>query len=97
MRPSVFQSTADFLSQQLADISADLARLPLLLKVFLIACAAAILGLSLFLVLATRRLEKQQRLYECRRHFCDDGDEGGFAACEKEVLGPARGEGGPWP
>lgn len=94
MRPGVLQSTADFLSQRLADLSADLARQPLLLKVFLIACAAAILGLALFLACARRRLEKQQqRLHECRRHFYDEGDD--FPACEK-VLGPARVEGS-WP
>ncbi|KAK7716643.1 hypothetical protein SLS63_011067 [Diaporthe eres] len=95
MRPGVLQSTADFLSQQLAKLSADLARQPLILKVFLVACAVAILGLALFLACARRRLEKQLRLHECRRHFYDDGDDDGFAVCEK-VLGPVRGEGS-WP
>lgn len=95
MRPGVLQSTADFLSQQLADLRDDLARQPLLLKVFLVACAVAILLLALFLACARRRLEKQQRMYECRRHFDEDDDEGDFPACEK-VLGPARSEGS-WP
>lgn len=95
MRPGVLQSTADFLSQQLAKLSADLARQPLLLKVFLVACAVAILGLALFLACARRRLEKQLRLHECRRHFYDDGDDDSFAVCEK-VPGPVRGEGS-WP
>ncbi|KAG6368764.1 hypothetical protein INS49_002978 [Diaporthe citri] len=88
MRPGVLQSTADFLSQQLADLGADLARQPLLLKVFLVACGAAILGLALFLACARRRLEKQQqRLHECRRHFYEDGDDQDFPVCEK-ALGP---------
>lgn len=89
MRPGVLQSTADFLSQQLADLSAYLSRQPLLLTVFLIACAVALLGLALFLSGARRGLERRQRLHECRRHFDDDYQD--FpVSCEKEVLGPAR-------
>lgn len=85
----MIQSTADFFSQQLTDFSAYLSRQPLLLTVFLIACAVALLGLALFLTGARRGLEKQHRLHECRRHFDDDQE---FLVCEK-VLGPARGEG----
>lgn len=89
MRPGVVQSATDFLSQQLADLSACLGRQPLLLNVFLVACAVALLALALFLLGARRGLEKQQRLHECRRHFDDDDGEQGFPTCEK-VLGPAR-------
>lgn len=88
----MLHSTADFLSQQFAEFRTYLSRQPLLLTVFLIACAVALLGLALFLCGARRGLEKQQRLHECRRHFDDDD---AFATDEK-VLGPARGEGS-WP
>lgn len=90
MRPGVLQTTVDFFSQQLTDFSAYMSRQPLLLTVFLIACAVALLGLALFLTGARRGLEKQHRLHECRRHFDDDDQE--FLVCEK-VLGPARCEG----
>ena len=84
----MLQSTSDFFSEQLAALSAYLSRQPVVLTVFLIACAIALLALALFLCGAKRGLEKQQRLHECRRHF-DDDDE--FSACEK-VPGPAHGE-----
>lgn len=95
MRPGVLQTTKDFLSQQLADLSAYLTRQHLLLTVFLIACAVALLGLALFLSGARRGLERRQRrLHECRRHFDDDDQD--LFICEK-VLGPARGGEGSWP
>ena len=81
------QSTSDFLSQQLTDLSTYLSRQPLFPTVFLVACAAARLGLGLFLFGARRALERQQRLHECRRYFDDDQ---GFPISEEKLLGPAR-------
>lgn len=92
MRPGVLQSTTDFFSQQLTAINAWLSRQPLVLTVFLVACAVALLGLALFLFSARRCLRRQRLLQECRRHFDDDDDEGGFAVHEKGGHGPARGD-----
>lgn len=96
MRPGVLQSTTDFLSRHLTACSAHLSRQPVLLTVFLVACAIALLALALFLCGAKRSLERQQeRLHQCRHHYsdsddcCDDQDQG-FMVCEKTATTPGQ-------
>lgn len=104
MRPGVLHSATDFFSRQFSACSAHLSRQPVLLTVFLVACAVALLALALFLCGAKRSLEREgQRLYQCRHHYysdddgdddcCDDQDQG-FMVCEKHYhhQAPVPGE-----